>query len=95
MKLSVREARAQFSRAIAAARSGERVVITNNGQPVAEIIPPRPAQPVEDFWEKLERVRAELGLKTIDYDPWPAEFDDPAFSRKVLMLDENPDIEPK
>jgi prevent-host-death family protein len=96
MELSVREARAQFSKAIEAARRGERVVITRNGHPVAELGPPRAeADSGEGLLERLARIRKELGIKTVDFDPWPAEFNDPAFSREVLMLDEHPDIEPK
>lgn len=39
-----------------------------------------------DF-EKLRQVRAQFGLFE-DGPHWPEEFDDPAFSRKVLGLEE-------
>lgn len=39
MKMSVREARAQFAAALAAVEKGERVTITKNGTPVAELGP--------------------------------------------------------
>jgi len=90
MKMSVREARANFAAAIEAAERGERVVITRNGRPVAELGPAKePAR--EDFLARLARVRREAGIKTVDYDPWPEEFDDPAFSREVLGLTEDRD----
>ena len=40
MEMSVREARAQFATALSAAERGERVTITKNGKPIAEIGPP-------------------------------------------------------
>ena len=40
MDMSVREARAQFATALAAAERGERVTITKNGKPIAELGPP-------------------------------------------------------
>ncbi|TPG10407.1 type II toxin-antitoxin system Phd/YefM family antitoxin [Sphingomonas oligophenolica] len=42
MEFSVREARAQFATALAAAKRGERVTITKNGKPIAELGPPQP-----------------------------------------------------
>ncbi|MBO9624711.1 MAG: type II toxin-antitoxin system prevent-host-death family antitoxin [Sphingomonas sp.] len=92
MEMSVREARANFAAAIEAAQKGERVVITRNGKPVAELGPPSPPRKGFDF-ERAERVRKELGLDKLGVDDlWPPEFDDPAFSRKVLGLDDNPDL---
>jgi len=88
MKMSVREARANFAAAIEAAERGEQVIITKNGKPVVEINLIKPSAS-EGFWERNERVRKELGLDKIDYDPWPEEFDDPAFSREVLGIDDD------
>ena len=94
MELSVREARAQFSKAIEAAQRGERVVITKHGVPVAELGPAEKRGGID--WDRIERVRRELKLDGIDAeDLWPAEFDDPAFSREVLGLDDNPGVEPR
>ena len=90
MKMSVREARANFAAAIEAAERGEQVVITRNGKPVAELGPAKEL-PKEDFLARLARVRIETGVKTVDYDPWPEEFDDPGFSREVLGLTEDRD----
>lgn len=85
MRLSVREARAQFAAALAAVEKGERVVITKNGQPVAELCPPTVKKGGID-WEKLAAVRKEFGWEdaTIEFDP---AFDDPAVSRALLGLD--------
>ena len=85
MKMSVREARAQFAAALAAVENGERVVITKNGQPVAELGPP----PAEQKLSPLARMREESRKRgwdkvQIEFDP---EFDDPAYSRRVLGLD--------
>lgn len=86
MEFSVREAKAQFSAAIAAAESGEAVVVTRHGKPVASIVrfvaPPKGVD-----WEKAARIRKELGIKPVG-DAWLDEFNDPAFSRAVLGLDD-------
>ena len=88
MELSIREARAQFAKAIEAAQRGERVTITKNGKPVAEIVAPAVKG---DFWTRLEEARRKLGLDKIkpEYpldEEWRKRFDDPAFSREVLGL---------
>jgi antitoxin (DNA-binding transcriptional repressor) of toxin-antitoxin stability system len=87
MEMSVREAKAKFSAAIAAAERGESVTITKFGKVVAEINPPRSKK------TKLNFAAADAYLKSIDWNPdglelWPAEFDDPAFSRRVLGLED-------
>ena len=86
MKMSVREARAQFAAAISAAERGERVVITRNGQAVAELGPPKPQAGLD--WPALETFRRSKGWVELDPEQvWPAEFDDADFSRRALMLD--------
>jgi prevent-host-death family protein len=85
MELSIREARAQFAKAIEAAQRGERVVITRNGQPVAELGPARPRKGGVD-WSALESARKRAGLDGVTIKA-PPEFDDPEFSRQVLGLD--------
>lgn len=87
MELSIREAKARFSEAAAAAARGERVVVTKNGEPFVQLVPAK-RQGGVDF-EKLKSIRQELGLEDIEAeDLWPPEFDDPAFSRRVLGLDD-------
>lgn len=89
MELSIREARAQFAKAIEAAQRGERVTITKNGKPVAELVPPAVKKKGFD-WERAERVRKELGLDkpggpVLD-EAWRESFDNPAWGRELLGL---------
>ena len=84
MNYSVREAKANFAHAATAAANGERVVITKHGKPFVEIVPVRKGN-VD--WEKLRKVREELGI-TPESFPWPDHFNDAAFSRKVMGIDE-------
>jgi antitoxin (DNA-binding transcriptional repressor) of toxin-antitoxin stability system len=67
MKMSVREARANFAHALDAAERGEQVSITRNGKTVAELGPP-PKKTGFD-WERAARVRKELGLDRFDLLP--------------------------
>ena len=86
MELSIREAKARFTEAAAAAARGERVTVTRYGKPFVELVPARaPAE--EDFFARLDRVTTELGLDGLIIE-LPDNFDDPAFSRKVLGLTE-------
>lgn len=84
MELSIRDAKARFAEAAAAAARGERVVVTKHGRPFIELVP-ADARAGVDF-AKLEQVRRTLGLDGLDIEV-PAHFDDPAFSRQVLGLD--------
>jgi prevent-host-death family protein len=94
MKMSVREARANFAAALDAAEKGEHVTITKNGKPVAELGPPRAEEPPveESRWERLMRVRKEMGLDKIVPDSdltseeWLEKFNDPAWSRELFGL---------
>ncbi len=83
MEMSVREARAQFSTALAAAERGERVAITKHGRVVAELGPPSERKGVD--WAALDRFGKERGWDKMEIE-WPEEFDDPAFSRAVLGI---------
>lgn len=85
MEMSIREAKAKFSEAIAAALRGESIVITKFGKPVAQI-GPAPKKRALDF------AKADAYLKARGLDQvilrFPDNFDDPAYSRKMLGLDE-------
>ncbi|MCA1661954.1 MAG: type II toxin-antitoxin system prevent-host-death family antitoxin [Novosphingobium sp.] len=86
MKMSVREIKAKISEAIAAAERGESTTITKHGKVVAELNPPRKKS-------KINLAAGDAYLKSINWNPegldlWPPEFDDPAFSRKVLGLED-------
>lgn len=86
MKMSVREARAQFATALAAAERGERVTITKNGKAVAELGPPAKSGGFD--WERAERWRKENGYDKYDGPPldekWLEEFNDPAWTREIF-----------
>lgn len=86
MELSVREAKARFSEAIAAVEAGERVVVTKYGKEVAEILSLKPRKGGLDF-EAADRYFEEMGWEQGALR-LPDNFDDPAFSRKVLGLDD-------
>lgn len=87
MEMSVREARAGFAAAIAAAERGERVTITKNGKPVAELRPPAAAEPKKPWdWDELDRLQAELGIPTPSRetgDYWEKHFDSPELAKEI------------
>jgi len=83
MELSIREAKARFTEAAAAAARGERVVVTKHGRPFVELVPAQTASGMD--FEKAAIVRRELGLDGLDVR-LPPDFDDPAFSLQVLGL---------
>ncbi|MFN3473105.1 MAG: type II toxin-antitoxin system Phd/YefM family antitoxin [Blastomonas sp.] len=83
--ISIREAEARFSEAIAAAMRGERVVITRYGQPVAELTMPSKKEPLN--FAAADEYLAEIGWKA-DAMKMPDDFNSPAFSREVLGIDD-------
>lgn len=86
MELSIREAKARFAEAANAAANGERVVVTKHGHPFIELVSAKPKRKGVD-WDKVDRIQEELGLKGITIT-LPEYFDDPAFSRRVLGLED-------
>ena len=85
MEWAIREAKARLSELVAAARNGERVIITKHGRPAAELVRCDRRGGID--FEKLEASRRRLGIEG-DGEGWPEAFDDPAFSRRVLGLDD-------
>ena len=85
MELALRAAKARLSELVTAARQGERVVITKYGQPVVELVRCERRGGID--FDKLEEDRRRLGLIG-DGEGWPEEFNDPAFSRRVLGLED-------
>ena len=90
MELAVREAKARLSELIAAAEKGERVVITRHGVPAVELVRCRRRGGID--FDKLEEARRRLGLEgdapEEEAAEWRADFQDPAFSRRVLGLED-------
>jgi len=84
MELSIREAKARFAEAAAAAARGERVVVTKHGRPFVELISAQRAFGMD--FEKAAMIRRDLGLDGLKVS-LPPSFDDPAFSREVLGLE--------
>jgi prevent-host-death family protein len=85
MELSIREAKSRFAEAAAAAARGERVVVTKHGRPFIELVPVQQASGMD--FDKAATVRQALGLDGLTVR-FSLDFDDPAFSRKVLGLEE-------
>jgi len=88
MEMSIREAKARFSEAVAAAERGESITVTRDGRAVAQIGPPPPPRRKGGFdFEAAERYLKEKGWDKLELE-WPDYFDDPAYSRKVLGLED-------
>lgn len=85
MELSIREAKARFAEAAAAAERGERVVITRHGRPFVELVAAQKSGGMD--FEKAAAVRRDLGIDGLTVE-LPDNFDDPAYSRQVLGLPE-------
>ncbi len=85
MEVAIREAKARLSELVVAARNGERVVITKHGRPAVELVACK-ARGGLDF-EMLEEVCRRHGIAG-DGERWPEEWNDPAFSRQVLGLED-------
>lgn len=89
MEMSIREAQARFSEVMAAVMRGERVVIMQDGRAVAEMKSLVQRRKGGVNWEAGEALRKQRGLDKFEgQNLWPPEFDDPAFSRRVLGLED-------
>ena len=86
MEMSVREAKAKFSAVLAAAERGEPVTITKFGKAIVDLVPAKPKK------SRINLAAADAFLKRRGLDQidvmLPDYFDDPAYSRKVLGLDD-------
>ena len=90
MELALRDAKARLSELVTAAQRGERVVITKHGKPAVELVRCRRRGAIN--FDKLEATRRRLGIREAspeELEAWRREFEDPAFSRKVLGLDDD------
>ncbi len=90
MELALSEAKARLSELVSAARRGERVVITRNGEPDVELVRYRKRGGID--FDRLEAARRRLGIEDAspeEVEAWMADFENPAFSRQVLGLDDD------
>ena len=89
MEYALRDAKARLSELVAAAQGGERVVFTKRGKPAVELVRCRRRGGID--FDKLEETRRRLGISGASpEDPaeWQTRFEDTAFSRQVLGLDD-------
>ena len=90
MELALSEAKARLSELVSAARRGERVVITQDGEPDIEIVRYRKRSGID--FNMLEATRRRLGIEDASPEEVAArkaDFENPAFSRQVLGLDDD------
>lgn len=73
--VSIREAKDRLPAIVREAEAGERIVITRNGKPVADVVPHQKKKGGLDF-EALERWKKQRGITRIVGDI-PEDFDDP------------------
>ena len=95
MELAISAAKSRLSELVARAERGERVVITKRGEPAAELVACAEERRGGLDLKKLREDCERLGIKQVPPDEARrliAEFDDPAFSREALGLDD--DYEP-
>ena len=90
MEVAISVAKPRLSALIAAVQRGERVVITNRGEPAVELVacPKRERRGGLDL-KKLKEACKRYGIEQVPPEEarkFVAEFDDPAFSREVLGL---------
>lgn len=86
MEMSIREFKAKVSAAVSAVERGEEVTITKFGKAVADLVPTKAKKSKLNFGA-LDAMLKDRGLDNIEVD-LPDYFDDPAFSRKVLGLED-------
>ncbi|MFC7499821.1 type II toxin-antitoxin system Phd/YefM family antitoxin [Enterovirga sp. GCM10030262] len=72
--VSIKEAKNRLSDLIRSMERGERVIVTRRGEPVFEMVTPRPGG--IDF-AALDRWKEERGLPRHIVGPLPKDFDDP------------------
>lgn len=86
MKLPIHEAKLRLSELVEVVQGGGRIIISEDGGPVAELVRYRHRGGID--FEKLEATRKRLGISG-NREGWPQAFDDPKFSRQVLGLEES------
>ncbi len=86
MQLSIAEAQIRFPEVVEAAVRGEELVLTRDGTPFLTLVP-KPERKSGIDWEAGARWRKENGWEDLVIE-LPENFDDPAFSRQVLGLED-------
>ena len=90
MELALHEAETRLAELVTAAEHGERVVITRDGEPTVQLVRCERTQRHGLDWDRLNEIRRELGIEDASPEEvaaWKADFEDAAFSRRVLGLD--------
>ena len=91
MELPLHEAEKRLAELVTAAENGERVVITKDGEPAVRLVRCERKQRGGIDWDRLNDIRRKLGIKDAppeEVAAWKADFEDAAFSRQVLGLEE-------
>ena len=60
---TVRELRNHYTRLLTRVRAGEEIVITQRGEPVARLIPERPAEPKKVNWAEAPETTRDRSLE--------------------------------
>ena len=91
MELPLHEAENRLAELVTAAENGERVVITRDGEPAVQLVRCERKQRRGLDWDRLNDIRRRIGIKDASAEEvaaWKADFEDAAFSRQVLGLEE-------
>ena len=90
MELALHEAETRLAELVTAAEHGERVVITWDGEPTVQLVRCERTQRHGLDWDRLNEIRRETrdrGRLPEEVAAWKADFEDAAFSRRVLGLE--------
>ena len=85
------EAEGRLAEIVLAAERGERVVITRDGEPAVQLVRCERKRRGRFDWDRLNANRRRLGIRDASPEEvaaWKADFEDAAFSRRVLGLDD-------
>ena len=85
------EAEGRLAEIVLAAERGERVVITRDGEPAVQLVRCERKRRGGFDWDRLNANRRRLGIRDASPEEvaaWKADFEDAAFSRRVLGLDD-------
>ncbi|MEO8602146.1 MAG: type II toxin-antitoxin system prevent-host-death family antitoxin [bacterium] len=87
---AIAELKAQLSRFLSRVKSGEEILVTERGKPIARIVPIRPGDTDIEHWRDLER----QGLMRLGTGRLPKGFwdlpqpEDPGASVRAAVLEE-------